>query len=77
MVDGEKVVIEVDKAEVDAFFDDMGITPRVREYTPKEQAIIIEGYRRGVNKDDLAAKLHTSRNTMRRWYMAHKNELEE
>jgi transposase-like protein len=70
MVDGKEVVIE--PKELDEFFADMVHTPPHRIYTPREQAIIIEGYKRGVNKDDLAARLGTSRSTMRRWYQSWK-----
>ena len=68
MVKGETVIIE--PKELDEFFADIQHTKPHRIYTPREQAIIIEGYKRGVNKDDLAAKLGTSRNTLRRWYQS-------
>lgn len=67
MVDGKTVII--DPKEMDEFFSDIN-TPKDkrRKFTEREQAIIIEAFKRGANKHQTAQKLGTSRETMTRWY---------
>lgn len=72
MVDGKEV--EITPKEYDEFFSDLCPCPKGRVYTPREQALIIEGYRRGIPKDELALKLHTSAKVMKRWYQAYMKE---
>lgn len=72
MVDGKEVAIT--PQELDEFFRDIPAPPKGRIYTEREKAIIIEGFKRGVNKDDLARKLHTSPHTMKRFYQAYLKE---
>lgn len=75
MVDGKEVVIT--PQELDEFFNDIPAVPKGRVYTDREKAIIVEGYRRNVNKDDLALKLHTSAHTMKRWYAQYQKDNEK
>ena len=72
MVDGKEIVIT--PQEMDEFFDSIIPPSRTRIFTYREQAIILEGYRRNVNKDELALKLHTSSRSMKRWYLQYQKD---
>lgn len=72
MVDGKPVVI--DPQEMDEFFSDIMPEPRGRTFTPREEMLILEGYRRKVNQEDLAKKIGASPKTIRRWYRQYRRE---
>lgn len=64
---------------LDEFFKDVKQTKvgRHREYTEKEKAIIVHAYENGYVLIDVADKLNTTVDTMRKFYRAYKRGNDE